>query len=395
MKPIIFINSHPIQYFAPFYKYATAHNLNCEVWYLSKFGLQNEIDKQFGQKIKWDIPLLDGYKHEFFENSIFKSTVYKPWGIFNLSLIKKLKNQVPSIIVFNGWNYLSYFILWFIAPLFKHKIVFRGETPISHELLRRPLIKKIRKIVLSIYLKRFDYVLYIGNQNMQFHKYLNVPDSKLIFSPYSVDNDHFIQKNENLKMDRSSIRNKFHIPLEAKVFITSGKYIHKKRPLDIIEAFNKLPNTSNIYLIMVGEGPLRPKMEDFIKTNNIKNIILTGFVNQSAISEYYSIADYYIMASGVGETWGLSTNEAMLFELPIIISSLSGCSSDLVKNNGHIFETGNINELVNAMQHLIKLNDEDIYEMKKQSKAIISNYSYSNLLKSFTTMISNENSING
>ena len=46
------------------------------------------------------------------------------------------------------------------------------------------------------------------------------------------------------------------------------------------------------------------------------------------------------MASSFGETWGLSVNEAMNFKLPIVVSNLTGSSSDLVcsNKNGYTFE---------------------------------------------------------
>ena len=53
------------------------------------------------------------------------------------------------------------------------------------------------------------------------------------------------------------------------------------------------------------------------------------------------------MCSGLGETWGLSVNEAMNFGLPLVVSETCDSSQDLeiIGTNGYIFKEGNIQEL--------------------------------------------------
>ena len=73
-------------------------------------------------------------------------------------------------------------------------------------------------------------------------------------------------------------------------------------------------------------------------------MILTGFINQSEIPLYYRAADVFVMCSGVGETWGLSVNEAMNFGIPVLVSDTCGSAFDLVDegSNGAVFKTGDI-----------------------------------------------------
>src|SRR5258708_39766205 len=130
----------------------------------------------------------------------------------------------------------------------------------------------------------------------------------------------------------------------------------------------------------MGEGELRSEIEKYISEHNLTGkIMLTGFVNQSEVSAYYSIADVFVMCSEVGETWGLSVNEAMNFNLPIILSDLTGCSDDLVKENGYVFETGNIEALAYCMKKVSSdVNDRLI--MGAKSSSIISMYSFRKII---------------
>ena len=147
-----------------------------------------------------------------------------------------------------------------------------------------------------------------------------------------------------------------------------------KRPLDLLEAF-KMLNNPDYLLIFVGEGKLRKQMEDYVKQNGLQNVLLTGFVNQSQISKYYAIANVFVMCSEM-ETWGLSLNEAMNFELPVVISSTCGSSFDLVKDgvNGYIFQKSDVNELAKKIESVL-LSEENLRKMGKESLEIINQYS--------------------
>jgi glycosyltransferase involved in cell wall biosynthesis len=136
------------------------------------------------------------------------------------------------------------------------------------------------------------------------------------------------------------------------------------------------------WLVMVGEGAMRSQMEELIKDEQIERVILTGFVNQSVISQYYSICDVFVMCSSLGENWGLSVNEAMNFDTSVILSDLTGCSDDLVKEgvNGYIFETGNIPALSDTLNRILIKN-----ELTKTltSREIVQKFSFSSSLDVF------------
>src|SRR6266851_635163 len=60
------IVSHPIQHFAPWHReVARVPDIDLKVFFCCDLGLTSYIDTQFKTEIKWDIPLIDGYDHEF------------------------------------------------------------------------------------------------------------------------------------------------------------------------------------------------------------------------------------------------------------------------------------------------------------------------------------------
>jgi glycosyltransferase involved in cell wall biosynthesis len=208
-----------------------------------------------------------------------------------------------------------------------------------------------------------------------------VPDSKLIFTPYAVDNDFFSRAWAGYKGMLPQLKEELGVPKEKRIVVFTGKYIPKKRPLDLLEACRRLAG-EGVFLVMVGDGELRPAMEKFISRHGMQNVLLTGFINQSAISRYYSIADVFVMCSGMGETWGLAVNEAMNFEKPVIVSETCGSSADLVKPgvNGYSFPEGDIDALSDCIRKVLQ-HEELTRRMGKASGEIVRSYSVPSIVK--------------
>ncbi|MEZ0483485.1 glycosyltransferase [Fibrella aquatica] len=384
-KPFLIINSHPVQYFAPLYRQMAADSsIDMKVLYCSRHGLDGELDQQFGTSVQWDIPLLTGYSHEFISNQSPAPSIYTFWGLLNFSVIGHLWRAPKSVVIIHGWAYAVCWLTLVFARLFGHTVCLRGESPLRLEQTKSKASRRVRRLILGHGLfKLVHYFAYIGQQNYQFYRYMGVQDSQLLFCPYSVDNDRFQQQAAILCPQRTSLRQRLQLPENAFVVLSSGKYTAKKRPLDILKAIAELKQP-NLAAVLVGDGSLRPELNDFIARNDLRHISLTGFINQSAISEYYAAADAYVMCSTEEETWGLSTNEAMNFGLPIVLYDTVGCTDDLLADgeNGFKVAFANTAGLAAAFQTLASMSLGQRRQMGRASLDRVSGYSYANVIES-------------
>ena len=112
----------------------------------------------------------------------------------------------------------------------------------------------------------------------------------------------------------------------------------------------------------------------FYKKKKLKNITLLGFLNQKQLSEYYNIVDLLIMTSDY-ETWGLSINEAMAANVPVICSNKCGAHHDMIKKykTGFIYDCGKILDLHHKM-NLILNNRKLLNLIKDNIKKVISKF---------------------
>jgi glycosyltransferase involved in cell wall biosynthesis len=374
--------SHPVQYFSPLFR-ELAKSTRLKVYYFSHNERAGKKDAGFGQTIQWDTPLTAGYESASLKNWSPRVALDNHfWDVFNPGLLWALWKDKSSIVIVNGWTYSSSLLIIFFGRLFGKAVWLRSENPLNQELEKNPLSIFLKKILLQgilfrIFISRF---LYIGTESRRFFEYYGVKPSKLVYTPYAVDNDFFEGQYLALEKDKADIRMELGIPAGKKIILFCGKYISKKRPLDLLQAF-KLLNNKGYALVMVGEGELRGEMEEYIRTNDLLHVYLTGFINQSRISRYYILADVFVMCSGAGETWGLSVNEAMNFEKPVIVSKTCGCCADLVKHgeNGFAFGTGNISELAGYLAKILE-NDDFRISAGRRSGQLIKDYSIGNIV---------------
>lgn len=381
-ESISYYLSHPIQYFSPLFK-EMSQEFELQVYYLSDASIKGNTDKGFGRAIKWDIPLLEGYNHTFIKNySWRKSLTNRIFDLINPGVFVSLVEDKSKIIIVNGWSYLS--ILWviFFSKLIGKEVWLRAENPLNQELSKSKVILFIKKFLLKYFLfKIVDRFLYIGTENKKFFEFYGVSAAALVHTPYAVDNEFFAHQYKSRSSKKEDIKKELDIS-QKNVLLFVGKYIEKKRPMDLLLAFQRLHRT-DVALVMVGEGQLRKQMEQYIAGEGIENVVLTGFVNQSEISKYYCVADIFVMCSGAGETWGLAVNEAMNFELPIVVSDTCGCASDLVANgkNGFIFREGDITGMTTAITPLIDSDDFRKDAGRESARRILS-FSNQNIVSS-------------
>lgn len=357
------ITTHPIQYQVPIWQEMAKQGIAFEVWYLTDFGTKSSFDVQFGKSFAWDMDMLSGYTYRFLK--VNKGAAPNR-GFKNLrlteSLIPLFREYNITHVWINGWQVLAYWQAAYFAKRANLVCFLRAET---NDIKPNTWWKNIiRTPLLKYYFSIFNYFLCIGKANRRFYKSFGIEDHKLLDGNYCVDNRRFQNQFQDLAPLKFFIREEFKIPSDKFCILFSGKFIEKKRPLDIVKALQVMNDEqrSKFHLLFVGSGELA---NDLLNSCNVKYNLLDeknvainansslpdasflGFMNQGEIAKAYIVADVLVLPSNYGETWGLVVNEAMNFGLPAIVSNQCGCAEDLIieGKTGYIFDCGNIEDL--------------------------------------------------
>tara|TARA_Y100001935_G_scaffold255632_1_gene270253 strand:+ start:32932 stop:34002 length:1071 start_codon:yes stop_codon:yes gene_type:complete len=126
-----------------------------------------------------------------------------------------------------------------------------------------------------------------------------------------------------------------------------------KRHIDLLEAIRHMENKDKVHLVVIGDGPQRRNIHDFIKDNNLqKNVSILG--NRQDIKEILSSLDIFVLPSEM-EALGTSILEASASGIPIIASNIGGipeCVKD--KKTGLLFKAKDTVSLRNNLEILSK-----------------------------------------
>ena len=371
-KRLAVVVSHPIQYYSPWFRHlASRDELTVKVFYLWDFGIKETTDEKFGTSFSWDIPLLDGYKYELLKNQSKDPGTHHFRGLDNPGAVKALANWHPDAILIFGYNYATHLRIILSRQLRKIPMIFRGD---SHNLFpSKGWKQKLSRNLRAMIFKRFDTFLSVGQANEEYFKSCGIPKRKMVRAFHCVDNERFQEASSSAEKEAKKWRKELGIPKKAFVFLFAGKFESKKRPLDLLAAFEQIDNP-DCALLLIGGGEHEKKLK---KTKD-KRVYFAPFQNQSQMPKVYAAGDIVVLPSyGRGETWGLAINEAMNLSRPAIVSSHVGCGPDLVIDNktGWIFKAGDVKALKKAMKAALK-DPDATKKMGARARKKMHNFSY-------------------
>lgn len=274
------------------------------------------------------------------ENSILNSGVKikyigKGKG-FSLSAVRRLWKELSTYhptVVHTHLSACVYCAPWVLAHNVKmlHTI---------HNMPKYELITPKRKIMAFMYKigKAIPVAISKEIQSMMSEEYKLKNKAELIYNP--VDVNKFYKDNDKH---------------EDICLITAGRLSRQKNQKLLIDAIKSLCyKYQNVSLNILGDGPLRAELENYVKSNGLDNVIFFKG-NVDNVEEYFSKSDIFVLSSSY-EGLPLVILEAMAAQLPIISTNVGGII-DIVTDNGLLVEAENESEMVKALKKLIENKD--------------------------------------
>lgn len=382
------LNTHPIQYFAPLYRrLAQEPDINLTVYYCSRLGVDIYSDIGFGQQLKWDIPLLDGYSHKFLKNFRKPNQVSSFFSLINLGIIGELFRGKYDALLVHGHTPFSNIIAIVAAKLLGTRVFIRGET---HLLLERQGLKKmLRPQLMKWFYKICDACLAIGSLNREYYLAHGVPAEHIFLVPYTVDNQFFTSRVDAYKNNRTEIKSELGLSLNAPAILYASKLQQRKHPFELLQAYQQLrQNNISACLLFVGSGEEEQRLKQLVAEQNIPDVFFFGFRNQSELPRFFAVSDVFALPSE-NEPWGLIINEAMCASLPIVAGENVGAVRDLLilDENGFTCKGGDVDDLRHCLERIIS-SPVKLAQMGQKSRQIISSWSYEECVKGIKAALS-------
>ncbi len=289
---------------------------------------------------------------------------------------KEIVKQGPCHVIIGGWYPRSHALLALLLRLSGVSIGVRSDNTLEHTDLRG-MGGILKRAFMSVWLGLYDVWHPVGSLSHAYLRQLSIRKRETFYFPYAIDMEWFVEKSMRVRAERDRRREELGLQAGDYVVIGVMKWSHREDPVTLINAMLlAVPAVPNIKLVLVGDGPLRQKVEAR-KSIAPERIITPGYVKYSELPQYYSVADIFVHPAE-SEPYGVSVQEAMACGLPVIVSDMVGAAADLLERgkNGDVFPVGQERVLAKLIvAYAARLEDKSIAEAS-QSKANERSYSY-------------------
>lgn len=231
-------------------------------------------------------------------------------------------------------------ILHWHSDIIKQKYLLKLFTPFQNWILNRA-----DKIIAS----SPKYI----NESTILQKYKN----KCIAIPLSVNENKFIENQDEVKNIKNTYKNKT-------IIFSVGRLIYYKGFNFLIKSAKYLDD--DFIILIAGDGPLYKELNELILKNNLlKKVALLGKITDAELSNYYSACDIFCLPSIFkSEAFGLVQIEAMSFGKPIVATKIKGSGVDWVNKDGESGINVDICDPIELSKAFIKLSkDKEYYNL--------------------------------
>lgn len=352
---LAYLVSHPIQYQAPLLRrIAQEPGIDLTVFFGSDFSVRGYQDEGFGVEVKWDVPLLSGYKYEFLPPVRDNGTE----GTFSpMSHGISARLEGFDVLWVHGYATVNQMRGMMAAKALGIPVLVRAESWLSDR--PRSGAKLAAKKLFFHGLKHLiDAVLVTGTPNRAYWRHYVGEDFPMFLMPYAVDNEWFQEKVRAAASGSEALREKLRLPPGRPVILFASKLQKRKHCDDLIAAYAKLSpghgQEPNACLVIVGDGEERAALEAQAAATGFESIRFCGFGNQSELPGFFDLASVFVLPSR-HEPWGLIVNEVMNAGRAVIVSDEVGSHFDLVSDGveGCVFPAGDVDSLTAALKRVL------------------------------------------
>jgi glycosyltransferase involved in cell wall biosynthesis len=269
--------------------------------------------------------------------------------LVNRGLVPAVNRIKPNVVLCGGYNYLASWEAAGWARIHRVPLLLWSESTSLDARRGHRLVEFMKARFLSL-CRGF---VVSGKSSFQYLKDLGIPERQIFTAPNSVDTQLFSVLADAARRDAIQVRTRHSLP--ARYFLYVGRLVEAKGVFDLLEAYAKLSEEirAEVSLVFVGDGSDRAKLMERASEIAPGTILFPGFAHREELAEFYALADALIFPTH-SDPWGLVVNEAMSCALPVVATSVAGCTEDLVRNgwNGFVIPPRDPSLLASDMKRL-------------------------------------------
>ncbi|WP_423818758.1 glycosyltransferase [Salinimicrobium sp. TIG7-5_MAKvit] len=244
---------------------------------------------------------------------------YKSWSALN-TIVKSFK---PDVVQANAGDTLKYAVLSRLFFKWSVPIVFRNASELG-----RYITSTIQKKYNSFLFRKTDYIISVSQASKNdITKHFRFLENKTEVIPVGLEKINVI---DDYQFE----------PKEAKHIVHVGGFTFEKNHEALLRIFQNVNREmTSTHLHLIGDGPLRTKIEKLVKEKGLSsNIHFHGFVNNPL--NFIKSANVLVLPSLIEGLPGVLL-EAMYCKTPVVAYNVGGISEIVDDETGYLIEKNN------------------------------------------------------
>lgn len=308
--------------------------------------------------MKWRENLL---KHKFFRawgiRKIVDWIYFAQYTSKSYKAMKKIMNQCHEALIY-AYEITTVKACKKISKKFKMPLVTRFQGTIMSK-YKNNLYTRITKYPhIQALSTKSDLVIMTNDGTMGdrlLKEYGN--DSKLLF----VRNGVNILSRELPEFDKEEFKKELCLPTNKTILLTVSRLADWKKVNRSILALNQIKDKENYYLIIVGDGEERSKLENLVDELGLRNLVkFTGAVKNDDVYKYMEIADIFLSFYDISNV-GNPLLEALALGKPIITYNVGDTDKVINEKNGILLNDVSPENIAKTIEKINNKNDLNYY----------------------------------
>ena len=291
--------------------------------------------------------------------------------LINRGVHSTLSRIKPDVVLCGGYNYLASWAAAYWARAHRVPLLLWSESTAQDRRRGYRLVEFLK----ARFLKLCTAFVVPGKSSFNYLTALGITEGRIFTARNAVDTSLFSKLAETARSHESQVRARHRLP--SRYFLYVGRLVRDKGVFELLDAYARLETglRSNVGLVFAGSGSDHRELVQRSAKIMPGIIQFLGFVHREELPEIYALAEGLIFPTH-SDPWGLVVNEAMACGLPVIVTSVAGCTLDLVQDgwNGFVVPPRDASALARAMASLAE-NSELRMEMGNRSRERIQAYS--------------------